>query len=163
MTANFWLTVSQTVVFLAVCSFAWWAARLLAEAANSSALAAQEAVKAANDAQRTATDIREMRDMLRAWLDHHEQRVGRSDDRPAQDAPASARPARTDTAEAQAVLTPQAITGGAFSVSDKSLGDASRSRRGRHASDPDPGWTSALVAVASRTASRIKFQEGERP
>ncbi len=165
MTAHFWLSVSQTVVFLAVSSFAWWASRVIAEAAKSTALAAQEAVKAADDAQRTATDIREMRDMLRTWLDHQQAQVGPLGEQLTQDEPSTARPARTDTAEAHAVITPQAIAGRGSSEppADNPLGDASRSRRGRHASEPDPGWTSVLVAVASRTASRIKSQDADRP
>ena len=134
MTSSFWLMLSQTVLFLAVCGMAWWAFRLLAEAAYSSALAAEQAVKAANDAERTATDIREMRDMLRTWLDQQQAQVGRLLEQQMQDGPASTRPVGTDTAEAQAVMTPQAITGRSHSMgpAENSLGDASRFRRGRH-------------------------------
>lgn len=164
MTPNFWLSVSQTVVFLAVCGFAWWVSRLIVEAASNSALAAREAAEAAQDAQRTATDIREMREMLRTWVDQQQAQVSRVDERRPQDAPSSPRPIRTDTAESHVVLTPQAIIGRGSGLppGDSSLGDGLRPRRGRHASDPDPGWTSVLAAVASRTASRIKSPDADR-
>lgn len=158
MTANFWLTVGQTVVFLAVCGYGWWAARLIAEAADSSAQAAEQALKAANDAKRTATDIREMRDMLKAWLDQQQAQVSHLRERQAQAGAVSIRRVSTDTAEAQAVITPQAIVSRSTSMdlAERPPEDPARSHRGRHAVDTATPWAAALRAAASRTTSRTK-------
>ena len=147
MTASFWLSAERDSHFLAVCGFAWWASRLIAEAANSSAQAAEQAAKAATDAERTATDIREMRECSRTWLNQQQTRARSLDGQQTQGPPVSGRPVRTDTAEAQAVITPQAITSGSDNVDlpQNSPGGASRSQRGRHASNTDPSWSSALV------------------
>lgn len=69
MSAAVLFAVGQTVVFLAVCGFALWSARLTSEAAESTARAAEEAAKA-------AADVREMRDALRTWLDQERARAG---------------------------------------------------------------------------------------
>ena len=152
MTTAFWFLMGQTVVFLAVCGFGLWAARIIAEAADNSALASERAVKAARDAEDTARDIREMRNMLQTWLD--EQRTEADLYRPQQtpEGPLPTRRPGTDTAEALAVLTPQAIINrGNHTESDATLPrDSSRSHRGRHAVSTDPSWTAALRAAASR-------------
>ncbi len=151
MTTASWLMVGQTVVFLAVCGFAWWAARLIAEAADNSTRAAEQALQAARDAAGTAADVRQMRDMLRTWLDQQESLHTQ------QHTPRGPRPTGrvgTDTAETAAVLTPQAII-------DRSNDDApdesssrgsSRAHRGRHAAATDSPLTAALRAAASRTS-----------
>lgn len=126
MSAAVLFAVGQTLVFLAVCGFALWSARLTSEAAENSARAAEEAAKA-------AADVREMRDALRTWLDQERDRAA-----PAEQPPAPAR-AGTDTAEVQAVLTPEAVVDGA------------RSSRGRHAQPTTSPWTAALRAATSRS------------
>ena len=126
MSAAALVAVGQTVVFLAVCGFALWSARIITEAAEHSA-------RAAVDAAQAAADIREMRDALQTWLDEERDRAGAAERLPV--------PARTatDTAEAQAVLTPQAVVDGA------------RSSRGRHAQPTTSPWTAALRAATSRS------------
>ena len=144
MTTTFLLAMGQTVVFLAVCGLAPWAARLIAEAANDSAVAAERAEQAVREAEAAAADVREMRGMLRTWL--HEQARDGLDRRPAGRV-------GTDTAETQAVLTPQAIVDGGTTVarSGNAPGEGSRAHRGRHARPTDLSWTAALRAAAART------------
>lgn len=149
MTAAALFAVGQTVVFLAVCGFALWCARLVAEAADNSARAAEEAANAARDAERTAADIREMRDLLRTSFDREQDRArGRGG------APADTGRTRTDTAESQAVLTPQAVIarGEPAGPEERPPGDAPRSSRGRHARPTTSPWTAALRAAASRSS-----------
>ena len=152
MTTAFWFLVGQTVVFLAVCGFGLWAARIIAEAADNSALAAERAEKAARDAEGTATDIREMRNMLQTWLDEQRTEADLHRRQQTPEGPLPTGRAGTDTAEAQAVLTPQAIIdrGNYAESSPISPRDSSRSHRGRHAVSTDPSWTAALRAAASR-------------
>jgi hypothetical protein len=158
VTTTFWLTAGQTVLFLAVCGYAWWAARLLAEAADSSTQAAERALQAAADAQRTATDIREMRDLLRAALDEQEAQVGHPGEHGSLVTTGPIPPVRTDTAEAQAVITPQAVisrtTGAEVAVPRSD--DAARYSRGRHARHATGPWTAALRAAASRATTRTR-------
>jgi hypothetical protein len=153
MTTTFWFTVGQTVVFLAVCGFAVWAARLIAEAADNSTLAVEQAVKAARDAERTAAEVREMRDMLRTWIDQQQAEVGLYRQHQTPDAPVPTGRVGTDTAEAQAVLTPQAIIARDDNVDlVKDLpGEAPGPHRGRHARHTGSPWTAAL-RLASRTS-----------
>ena len=164
MTTAFWFLMGQTVVFLAVCGFGLWAARIIVEAAENSALAAERAITAARDAESTATDIREMRDMLQTWLE--EQRTHADLYRQRQTPGGSLPTGRvgTDTAETQAVLTPQAIIRrGDFSESVQILPrDSSGSHRGRHAVAPDPSWAAALRAAASRGARDSRPERADR-
>ena len=152
MTTAFWFTFGQTVVFLAVCGFALWTARVVAEAADNSARAAENAVKAAEDAERTAADMRAMRDTLRTWLD---QQQSAADLHRRQQTPGDPLPTGrvgTDTAESGAVLTPQAIIDRGDPYPDRHLpADGHRSHRGRHARAAESSWTTALRAAASRT------------
>ena len=170
MTAASWLTAGQTVVFLAVCGYAWWAARLIAEAADSSAEAADRAVAAADDAKRAATDIRAMRDMLQAWLDEQHTSVSRSGGAEEQETAASAHPVRTDTAETHAVITAAAIIGRhGMDVGERMHEDAATPHRGRHAhrtappSGALPRWTAAVRAAASRTRGGSGQQSDGEP
>lgn len=154
MSTTFWFMLGQTVVFLAVCGFALWAARLLAEAAENSALAAEQASKAAQDAEGTAADIREMRDMLRAWLDEQQTRADlRNRQQTLAGSPTTGR-GGTDTAEAHAVLTPWAIIerGPDTDPARTSPRDSARSQRGRHARATVLPWTTALRAATSRAS-----------
>ena len=152
MTTAFWFLVGQTVVFLAVCGFALWAAGVIAEAADNSALAAEQAVKAAREAEATAADVREMRNMLQTWLDEQRTQVDLSRRQQVPGKPLPVGRQGTDTAEAQAVLTPQAIierSNGTKPV-ETAPREGSRSQRGRHAVPSDPPWA-ALRAAASRS------------
>jgi hypothetical protein len=153
MTATFWLTAGQTVVFLAVCGFAWWAARLIAEAADNSVQAAEQASRAARDAERTAAELRELQDALRTWLDQQRAHVGTREHQ-APRGGASVGPVRTDTAEAHAVISPQAVISGGTDgeIPAEPPADASRSHRGRHARQTESPWTAALRAAGSRTS-----------
>lgn len=146
MTTAFWFLVGQTVVFVAVCGFALWAARVIAEAADNSAMAAEQAGKAARDAETAAADIRAMRNMLETWLD--EQRTEADRGRQAL-GPLPVRREGTDTAEVQAVLTPQAIIDRGTDTG--SVEPSPRSTRGRHAVPTETPWSAALRAATSRS------------
>lgn len=164
MTAASGFLVGQTVVFLAVCGFGLWAARIIVEAAENSALAAERAVKAASDAESTATDIREMRNMLQTWLDEQRTRADLSPQQQTPEGPLPAGRVETDTAEAQAVLTPQAIINrDHIKSAEIPPRDSFRSHRGRHAVSADPSWTSALRAAASRGNWDKRPARGDRP
>jgi hypothetical protein len=140
MTPTLVFMAGQTVVFLAVCGFALWAARLIAEATDNSTLAVEQAVKAAQDAERTAAEMREMRNLLQTWLEQQDQIVASY--RQLQTTGAPERPIgrfATDTVEAQAVLTPQAF-----------MNRSSGSPGPRHARPADSPWSAALRAATSR-------------
>lgn len=154
MTPTFWLSVGQTVVFLAVCGFALWAARIVTEAGADAAAAADQVAEAARDAERTAADIRQMRDMLQTLLDQQQSRVDPHRQQQLPGAPMPAGWVQADAAGADAVRTPQAtIDSGDDVRSRESLPrDSSRSQRGRHARATGSPWTAALRAATVRSS-----------
>lgn len=67
MTAHFWLSTAQTVVFLALTAWAWWATRRIAELLNHAEVIRAHTEAGAQYANRAALDARQMLDVLAEW------------------------------------------------------------------------------------------------
>ena len=109
MTATFWIATAQTVVFLALCGWAWWHAGVTAETNNAARQAAEHAQAGAQHATRAALDARAMLDDARDWLvDMREWMAG--DPEPQQPSTEPMRKVGVDTEPANQRITPRAIT-----------------------------------------------------
>lgn len=68
MTVAFWLATGQTVVFLALCAWAFWVTRRVAELLNSADIIKAHCEEGANDANRAALRVGQMLEDIHQWL-----------------------------------------------------------------------------------------------